>query len=257
MSKAIKIAHLYPDYLNLYGDMGNIMAFKKRLEWRNIPFSIEDISIREHEKKFSDFDLFFIGGGQDNQQDLVAKDFLHRKNEMKAAVENGAVILAVCGGYQLLGKSFETSDSRLIKGLEILGVETRAVKKSEEKRQDRLVGNISGELVCTMLSNPKIKTLVGFENHSGRTYIIDENTKPLIKVKKGFGNNATDSFEGAVYKNVFGTYLHGSLLPKNPHLVDELLYRALQHAGLDEEYKLEKLDDNLEIDAHNFALNLN
>jgi len=237
--------------------MGNILALKKRLEWRTIPFSVESITISEHEKKFSDYDLFFIGGGQDNQQDIVAKDFIHRKNEMKAAVENGAVILAVCGGYQLLGKSFETSDSRVIKGLEILGIETKAVKVSEEKKQDRLVGNISGELLCSMLTQPKLKTLVGFENHSGRTYIIDDLTKPLLKVNKGFGNNAVDGFEGAVYKNVFGTYLHGSLLPKNPHLVDELLYRALIHAGLENTYKLEELDDSFELDAHNFALALN
>ncbi len=204
------------------------MALKRRLEWRKIPFSIENITISEHDKKFSNYDLFFIGGGQDNQQDIVAKDFLHRKNEMKAAVEDGAVILAVCGGYQLLGNSFETSDSRIIKGLEILGVETKAVKETENSKQDRLVGNISGELLFPMKTKSQTKTLVGFENHSGRTYIVNDETKPLIKVKKGFGNNATDGFEGAVYKNVFGTYLHGSLLPKNPHLVDELLYRALK-----------------------------
>ena len=252
MSKTLKIAHLYPDYLNLYGDMGNVLALKRRLEWRNIPFSIDSITISEHEKKFSDYNLFFIGGGQDSQQDIVAKDFLHRKNEMQAAVENNAVVLAVCGGYQLLGKSFETSDSKLIPGLEILGIQTKAVPDS----QDRLIGNISGEILCSMLTKPELNTVVGFENHSGRSYITDETTKPFLKVIHGFGNNAEDGFEGAVYKNVFGTYLHGSLLPKNPHLVDELLYRALIHAGLDEDYKLEAIDDSFECAAHDFALGL-
>lgn len=234
--------------------MGNILALKRRLEWREIPFQIDSISIAEHDKKFSEYNLFFIGGGQDSQQDIVAKDFLLRKNEMQAAVENDAVVLAVCGGYQLLGKSFGTSDGRLIKGLDILAIETRAVPDSEGKRQDRLVGNISGKILCQMLTKPALDTIVGFENHSGRTYITNDTTKPFLKVLKGFGNNSEDGFEGAVYKNVFGTYLHGSLLPKNPHLVDELLYRALKQAGLD--YKLINLDDKPELMAHDFALQL-
>lgn len=255
MSDCLKIAHLYPDYLNLYGDMGNILAFKRRLEWRSIPFQIDTITVAEHDKKFTNYNLFFIGGGQDCQQDIVAKDFLRRKNELSSAVENKAVILAVCGGYQLLGKSFETSDSKIIPGLEILGIETRAVPDQQGKKQDRLVGNVSGKLLCTMHKN-YMNTIVGFENHSGRTFITDDKTKALVKLIRGFGNNGQDTYEGAYYKNVFGTYLHGSLLPKNPHFVDELLYRALKHAGLDDEFLLTELDDDIEINAHNFALGL-
>jgi CobQ-like glutamine amidotransferase family enzyme len=252
----LRIAHLYSKHLNLYGDKGNILAITKRLEWRGIPYEVAEINIGEQEKKFSDFDLFFIGGGQDNQQEVVAKDLLKRKQELIESVESGAVVLAVCGGYQLLGKSFETSDSIIIKGLDILGIETKAILQTKEKKQDRLVGNISAQIKFQPLTKFTTKTIIGFENHSGRTYITDEKTKPLFKVISGYGNNGEDGFEGAIYKNVFGTYLHGSLLPKNPHLVDELLYRSLLHAGLAETYKLKPLNDNIELTAHEYALKL-
>jgi lipid II isoglutaminyl synthase (glutamine-hydrolysing) len=252
----LRIAHLYPKHLNLYGDKGNILALKKRLEWRNIPYTIDEIDINEQEKKFSDYNLFFIGGGQDKQQDLVGKDILNRRQEFIDAIDNNAVVLAVCGGYQLLGASFETSDSSKIQGLGILGIETKAVPQIEGNKQDRLIGNISTKIIFKPFTKFIPETIVGFENHSGRTYITHSETKPLFKILYGQGNNGEDGFEGAIYKNVFGTYLHGSLLPKNPQLADELLYRALIHGKLEKTYKLKPLNDIIESKAHKYALNL-
>lgn len=255
----IRIAHLYPEQLNLYGDRGNIIVLSKRLEWRGIPFAIEAIRIGEHNKKLSDFDLFFIGGGQDRQQFTVAKDLLIRKNEIKDLVESNSPLLAVCGGYQLLGQSYQTSEGDEIEGLGILAIKTKAKPQEKNKRQDRLIGNVYAELLIDLNINYPFKTLVGFENHSGRTFITDSLTKPLAKIIKGFGNNAEDHYEGAVYKNIFGTYIHGSLLPKNPHLADEIIWRTLKNKNSDclKEFSyLEKLNDELEIAAHNFAGNL-
>lgn len=248
----LKIAHLYPDLLNLYGDRGNIIALTKRLEWRGIDFEVENITIGEHEKKFSEFDLFFIGGGQDCEQSAVAKDIHIRKNELIACIEAEKPLLAVCGGYQLLGKTYETSEGDEIEGLAILDVYTKALRQEAGKKQDRLVGNVYAELLMPMTLKTDLKTLVGFENHSGRTYFCDSesSTKPLAKIIKGFGNNSEDKYEGAYYKNCIGTYLHGSLLPKNPHLSDELIARALK---LDD---LIELDNQLELDAHQFASSL-
>lgn len=255
----IRIAHLYADLLNLYGDRGNILTLRSRLLWRSLPCVVDEISIGEHHKKFADYDLFFIGGGQDEQQKPVAKDLLSRASELSDAVESGKPVLAVCGGYQLLGRSYQTSAGADIPGLAVLDIETRAKPQTEGQKQDRLVGNVSAELLIAMKHKSEISTLVGFENHSGRTYIVSERTQPLAKVIRGFGNNAEDGYEGAVYKNVFGTYLHGSLLPKNPHLADELIYRSLEiakHSYLDQYPSLVGLNDRLEILAHNFATKL-
>ncbi len=242
----LKIAHLYPDFLNLYGDKGNILALTRRLEWRGLDFELENITIGEHNKKFSDFDLFFIGGGQDSQQSDVAKDLAIRKNELKAVIEFEKPLLAVCGGYQLLGKTYQTSEADEIEGLGILDVYTEAIKQENTDKQDRLVANVVAELLLPLSFESELKTLVGFENHSGRTRFSrqDSATKPLAKIIKGHGNNGEDGFEGAYYKNCIGTYLHGSLLPKNPHLADELILRALK---CDE---LPSLNDEMEISTH-------
>jgi hypothetical protein len=255
----VKIAHLYADLLNLYGDRGNILTLRSRLEWRSIPCEVEEITIGEHNKRLQDYDLFFIGGGQDEQQKPVAQDLLLRSNELRDVVEAGKPVLAVCGGYQLLGKSYQTSSAFDIPGLGILDIETRARAQKEGQKQDRLVGNVCAELLIDLKINSALKTLVGFENHSGRTYIMSTATKPLSKLIRGFGNNAEDGFEGAVYKNVFGTYLHGSLLPKNPHLADEIIYRSLEtakHPYLSQNTTLLPLNDKLEISAHDFATKL-
>jgi len=256
----LKIAHLYPDYLNLYGDQGNILSFTRRLEWRGIDYEVQNISIGDHDKKYTDYHFFFIGGGQDSQQEQVAKDFLLRINEFKHIVENNVPVLAVCGGYQLLGKSYQTSDGFEIPGLGILDIYTKAKATKKGCSQDRLIGNVSAKLVTDFATKPQTQTLVGFENHSGRTYISkDSPTKPLAKVIRGFGNNGEDDFEGAAYKRLIGTYLHGSLLPKNPHLTDELIFHALKaakHPYLEKHPQLSTINDELELEAHEFALSL-
>lgn len=252
MSDLLKIVHLYPDLLNLYGDKGNIITLSKRLEWRGINFEIDEITIGEHNKKFSDYHLFFIGGGQDSGQEPVAKDLKLRANEIKHCIESGAVVLGICGGYQLMGLSYESSEGIIMEGVGAIDVETKAPSKLKNKFQDRLIGNVCAELLLDLTP----KTLVGFENHSGRTYISGDKTKPLAKIIHGFGNNAEDGFEGAQYKNLFGTYLHGSLLPKNPHFADEILRRALEYSGhsyLKENPSLRPLDDSLELAAHKSA----
>ena len=250
----LRIAHLYPDLLNLYGDKGNVLTLTKRLEWRGIEFIFDEITVAEHNKRFSDYHLFFIGGGQDSGQTIVAKDLLSRKQEMIDVVEAGATVLSICGGYQLLGKTYETSEAQIIEGLGILDVETRAPKIVAGKTQDRLIGNVTAELLIDL----EPRTIVGFENHSGRTYLRDKvlgvGTLPLAKIIHGYGNNAEDGTEGAYYKNLFGTYLHGSLLPKNPHFADELLRRSLVYSG--SSMILEPLDDKLELRAHRAAIGL-
>lgn len=257
--QALKIAHLYADLLNLYGDKGNVLTLTRRLEWRSIPVIVEEVGIQELHKKFFDYDLFFIGGGQDQQQQDVADDLLKRASELEDCIEAGKPVLAVCGGYQLLGKSYQTSEGLDIPGLGILDIITKAKPQELGKKQDRLIGNVYADLLIKLSVKSVLNTLVGFENHSGRTYIVSERTKPLASVKKGFGNNGEDAFEGAVYKNIFGTYLHGSLLPKNPHLADEILFRALkvsQHPYLDNHATLVDLNDKLEIKAHQCASKL-
>lgn len=284
-SKILKIAHFYPDLLNLYGDFGNILALKKRAEWRGFTVEVRNIHIRSKEThdeseectKLCDCDIAFIGGGQDKQQILVAEDFLARKDEIIEAVELGMPFLAICGGYQLLGQYYETSEGEQIAGLAILDVVTKAQKRDAGKKQKRLIGNVAAELCFPLeLQNklsqenvkinsgsqnhlfPEINTVVGFENHSGQTFISPETkTKPFAKVLNGFGNNGEDGFEGAYYKNLIGTYLHGSLLPKNPHLVDELLYQALKRKNIFlEANEWQNIDDTLEQKAHERALKL-
>ncbi len=250
MASVLKIAHLYPDLLNLYGDKGNVLTLAKRLEWRGIEFVFDEISVAEHGKRFADYHLFFIGGGQDSGQTIVAKDLLLRKQELGDVVEAGATVLSICGGYQLLGISYETSEAEIIDGLGILDVETKAPRIIKGKAQDRLIGNVTAELLIDL----EPRTIVGFENHSGRTYIKANKTSPLAKIVNGYGNNGEDGYEGAIYKNLFGTYLHGSLLPKNPHFADELLRRALIYSGSGIELK--SLDDKLELRAHKAAIGL-
>jgi hypothetical protein len=282
-SKILKIAHFYPDLLNLYGDFGNILALKKRAEWRGIEVEIVNIYLKstrtnhdsEKHTELNSCDIAFIGGGQDKQQMAVAEDFLAKKADILEAVETGMPFLAVCGGYQLLGKYYETSEGEQISGLNILDVITKAQKRDSGKKQKRLIGNVVADLhfplklaqdlnlkVSEYGSETKncfnLKTVVGFENHSGQTFIEENSkTKPFAKVKTGFGNNGEDGFEGAYYKNLIGTYLHGSLLPKNPHLVDELLYQALKRRNifLDAQEWLIP-NDTLEAEAHERALSL-
>ncbi len=228
-----------------------MLTLSRRCEWRDIDLQIDHIDLDEPNKKFADCDIFFIGGGQDAQQERVAEDLKKRKEELKAVVEDNAVLLAICGGYQMLGEFYQTGEGKNIPGLGILDVHTKAPKDEEP----RLIGNVVAECLLDRLQG---KTLVGFENHSGRTLFTmpaRRDISALAIINKGFGNNDLDETEGAVYKNVIGTYLHGSLLPKNPHLADELILRAMERKYPDYK-KLPELDDSFENDAHEAALAL-
>lgn len=205
----INIIHLFPDLLNLYGDRGNIMVLKKRCELRGITPNIIEFRIND-EINISNADIIFLGGGSDREQKLVCHKLFSIKEELINFRDDLGVILAVCGGYQLLGHYYSI-DNEKIEGLSLCDMYT-------VQKEGRLIGNIS-------IDTP-FETVVGFENHGGRTY-LGENVAPLGKVIRGYGNNGEDGFEGVLYKNIFGTYLHGPLLPKNPEFADLLLERAL------------------------------
>lgn len=230
----ISIAHLYPKLLNLYGDLGNIITLTKRCQWRGIEVEFEEINIGDSIKNH---DLYFIGGGQDKQQEEVAQELYSNRSELLAQRDDGAVFLGICGGYQLFGHYYQPHDKDKLKGISLMDAYTVAGKK-------RFIGNVTVE---TDFLNPN--TLVGFENHSGLTY-LDGETKPLGKTIVGAGNNGKDGFEGGRFKNVFGTYLHGSLLPKNPHFADYLISLALEKR-YGEKIELLKLDDSIEVQTHN------
>lgn len=235
----LNICHLYPDLLNVYGDIGNILVLKYRAEQRGIKINVSNVSIRD--KFLTDkYDIVLFGGGQDYEQAIVSKDMVEtKKDDLTEYIEKGKVLLAICGGYQLLGKYYTTPEGEKLDGLNILNIYT-------EGGDTRFIGN-------TVIKNEEFnETYVGFENHSGRTYIGD--LKPLGKVIIGNGNNGEDKKEGCIYKNTFCTYFHGSLLSKNPELADRLLSIALKNK-YGENIKLEPLDDNLEIKAKEFIVN--
>jgi CobQ-like glutamine amidotransferase family enzyme len=233
---ALRIAHLYADEMNIYGDRGNILTLRKRAEWRGIPVEVRAVG-RGPAPDLSDIDLIFWGGGQDRDQELVFTDAAaHKVRAIRAAIDGGAVVLAVCGGYQLLGEYYVTADGKQLPGLGLVDLHTVPGAL-------RNIGNIVIETSTLGLDPP---TLVGFENHSGKTY-LGAGLQPLGRVLRGAGNNGEDGTEGVAAGNIFGTYLHGSLLPKNPHFADHLLERALQRRGLG---RLKALDDSVEMSAH-------
>lgn len=224
----LKIGHLYPDLLNLYGDRGNIQCLRKRLEWRGIGAELVAYPSGS-EIDFDSLDLILLGGGSDREQQLVCQYLKQSEKELKDWVADGGVLLAVCGGYQLLGNYYQTEHEKL-PGLGILDIYTKWEPK-------RLVGNI-------ILDSPLFtRPVVGFENHGGRTFIGEY--EPFGKVRNGYGNTPDSGYEGVVYKNVIATYLHGPLLPKNPQVCDELLKRALERKYKNE-ITLQPLDDSLE-----------
>lgn len=244
----LKICHLYADLLDLYGDRGNITVLAQRAAQRNIDVEIGYITLGE-QTDFRDWDILFIGGGSDREQGILFKDLCRRRENLAIAVEEGLVVLAICGGLQLMGKYYQTANGEKIPGVEILDLWTLAGKR-------RLIGNVCLEvdfLQSQAYSEhfSKIKTLVGFENHSGQTFL--GSAQPLGKVISGNGNNGGDNLEGVVYRNVYGTYLHGPLLPKNPHLADHLLGLAIQRRW--NSSNLIPLDDSLELAAHNYMVN--
>jgi len=231
----LRIAHLYPDLMNIYGDRGNLIALSQRANWRGIDVEVRPFSVGEWAD--ADWpDVWFFGGGQDQGQDIVGADLAGKNGAaLKKSVEGGAAIFSVCGGYQLLGHEYVPETGPSIPGVGILDVRTRAGKT-------RFVGNL--------LVNAPDGYLIGFENHSGRTY-LGSSAKPLGTVVVGNGNNGEDKTEGAVQGRVIGCYLHGSCLPKNPWLADRLLGWAL--ARRHDDVKLGPLDDAAEKSARDQA----
>jgi len=236
----LSVAHLYPQLLNLFGDGGNITALKKRCEWRGIKFNVEEIN-KSCYIDTSKYDFYFLGGGQEVQQLEVAIELENYKEQLQQAANDGKTFLGIFSGYQLFGEYFETQNGEQIKGLNILGIYT---KKSDK----RFTGNVTATV---NFLTPK--TIVGFENHSGLTYLSNE-TKPLMKIEIGKGNNGEDKTEGARKNNVFGTYLHGAILPQNPHFTDFLIETALSKK-YGEKITLSLLNSNLEFKAHDELIN--
>ena len=233
----LRLVHLYPDLMSVYGDRGNVLALVRRAEWRGIAVDVRELTLGDTLDP-AEVDLVFFGGGQDREQAVVSPDFLQQKGEaVRQAVEDGAALLSVCGGYQLLGQSYTTVDGQQLPGAGLFDI--RSVPGPR-----RHIGNV---LVETDLDGQR-RTLVGFENHSGRTY-LGRGVLPLGRALVGAGNNGEDGTEGAVYRSAVGCYLHGSLLPKNPWLADRLLAAALSHR-LQQPVTLEPLDDTLEEHAH-------
>ncbi|HVZ67743.1 MAG TPA: glutamine amidotransferase [Patescibacteria group bacterium] len=244
---SINIAWLYPDLMNTYGDRGNIIVLKKRAEWRGIDVKVEEIYLSTDEERLANCDLIFMGGAQDTQQEIVAQDLNDKKGKVLVEkIENGIPGLYICGAYQFLGRYYKTADGTEIPGLGVFPLYT----ENPGAKAERLIGNV----IINPESNIHDLTskLIGFENHGGRTYIEDK-SMALGTVEKGFGNNGEDKTEGIHYKNSFGTYLHGPILPKNPQLADLLLTLALEKK-YKEKFKLEPLDDATELMARETIL---
>jgi CobQ-like glutamine amidotransferase family enzyme len=238
----LRLLALYPEQMNIYADRGNMIFLQRRCEWRGISFSYTAAGPGERLDPGA-HDLIYIGGGQDRDQRMVAADMVaSKRDDLAAAVDDGAVLLAVCGGYQLLGHSYQLGEER-IPGLGLADLET------VREPGARLIGNVAIE--ADLGSGPQL--IAGFENHGGRTHLGGD-AQPLGRVVKGFGNNGRDGLEGVRRGNLIGTYLHGPLLPKNTWLADRLIQMALaRRAGSEPE--LEPLDDSFEVAAHESARN--
>ena len=240
----LKIAWLYGTKMNIYGDRGNILALARRCAWRGIELEIMPVGVGA-DIDWPALDMAFFGGGQDSGQALIAADFVqHQGPALRTAIDDGLVMLAICGGYQLLGHYFLTHTGERLPGIGAIDVHTVG-------GDVRLIGNIVvdaelGELAGLAASLAHVR-LVGFENHSGRTY-LGAGVRPLGRVLAGHGNNGEDGSEGAVYRNTFGCYMHGSLLPKNPQLADHLIGLALARR-YGASAALAQLDDRLELAA--------
>ena len=239
---SLRLAYLYPKLLNIYGDSGNVITLQKRCGWRDIDLIVDEIEENDNIAE-NLYDLYFIGGGQDKQQIAASKALMRQKEPLKIAQENNAVMLSICGGYQLFGKYYLAQNGDNLEGINLLDVYTQA-------GQERHIGNVTAQCLIE-----QVGSLVGFENHSGLTYIEENSqTKPFAKIEIGAGNNAKDGFEGAYKKNVFGTYLHGSFLPKNPKFVDYMIKTALMRKYF-ENIELKPLDDLFANSAHENLLN--
>ena len=232
----IRVAHLYPDYLNIYADRGNIAVLDRRAAWRG--FALEVTPIGVGTPLTGDYDLVYVGGGQDREQALIASDLASRAEPLAELVRNRAAVLAVCGGYQLLGRGYRGVAGEDLPGAGVFPLVTVAGER-------RMIGDVL--LECELDAGEK-RTVAGFENHAGRT-VLDDAAEPLGRVVAGFGNDGASGYEGCRVGNAVGTYLHGPLLPRNPWLADWLLVRAVEHRT-GERPVFEALPDELERAAH-------
>ena len=237
----IRVGHLYPDYLNIYADRGNIAVLARRAAWRGHELEVDSVGIGEAVVP-GDHDLLYVGGGQDREQALVAADISAKGEALREAVHRGVAILAVCGGYQLLGRWYSDQGGAELPGAGVLPLETVAGSR-------RMIGDV---LLSCELEPGRPQTLVGFENHAGRT-LLDPGAEPLGRVVSGFGNDGESGFEGCRAGRVVGTYLHGPLLPRNPWFADWLLTQALAHRTGGEPPELAPLQDGLEAQAHSVS----
>jgi CobQ-like glutamine amidotransferase family enzyme len=237
----IRIGHLYPDYLNIYADRGNIAVLRRRAAERGHELVVKAIGIGDP-LPAGDHDLLYVGGGQDREQAAIARDLAGRREQIAEAVDRGAALLAVCGGYQLLGRGYRGRDGSFMPGAGLFPHETVA-------GETRMIGDV---LLECELEPGHARPLAGFENHAGRT-LLDQSAQPLGRVVHGFGNDGESGFEGCRVGRALGTYLHGPLLPRNPWLADWLLAQALAHATGDAPRELAPLPDELEAEAFRVA----
>jgi lipid II isoglutaminyl synthase (glutamine-hydrolysing) len=236
----IVVAHLYPDYLNIYADRGNMAVLDRRAAWRGIGFDYRTVSVGETPTP-GEADLYYVGGGQDREQALIAPDLAAKGPALAEAVAGGAALLAVCGGYQLLGRFYRDRSGAELPGVGFFPLHTVA-------GETRMIGDV---LLECELTPGEPRTLAGFENHAGRTF-LEEGAEPLGRVAAGFGNNGEDGLEGCRVGRAIGTYLHGPLLPRNPWLADWLIAEALaRRAG--EPVELEPIAEEFEAHAHRVA----
>jgi CobQ-like glutamine amidotransferase family enzyme len=242
----LRVAHLYPRLMNIYGDRGNIMCLRRRCEARGIRFELTELSTGDRFDAAA-YDLVFAGGAQDREQRGVAEDLLVTKAAaLREAVEDGMALLAVCGAYQLFGRFYRDATGAELPGAGVFDLHT----EHPGQRVKRCIGNIICEWTAP---DGSVQTIVGFENHGGRTH-LGAGVRPLARVRYGFGNNGNDGTEGATYRNAIGTYVHGSLLPKNAALADHVIRIAL--AGRYGDVDLAPIDDRVEQRAHEAALRL-
>ena len=236
----VTVGHLYPDYLNIYADRGNMAVLARRAEWRGVGFDYRTVSVGDPLRP-GEHDLLYVGGGQDREQALIAPDLARRRAELEEALAEGTALLAVCGGYQLLGRFYRVRSGAELPGVGLFDHHTVAGER-------RMIGDVL--LECELEPGEK-RTLAGFENHAGRT-ILDPSAEPLGRVIAGFGNDGESGFEGCRRGRAIGTYLHGPLLPRNPWLADWLLAQALARQT-NEPPELAPLPDDLERAAQSVA----
>jgi len=251
----LKIGYFYPKLLNLYGDDGNVQILTKRAEGRGIDVEVLEITpeTKVDVKLMSSLNIVFMGGGPDSSQKRMYEDLIKNKGPyLREYIEDGGVGLFICGSYQLLGKYYKASDGKMLEGLSVFDLHTEHFGP----KKPRCIGNVVCEINAQLRHNETFNavnkvgsTLVGFENHGGRTY-LGKKMAPLAKIVMGHGNNSEDGTEGVLYKGSIGTYLHGPILARNPHLADYLIARSLELETLDE------LDDSLILSAHTASLKL-